>query len=215
MIMTLKGKYEIQLLPIVQLFNLFAAIYATHTYLSEGVIMLLHCHYIQINCLVLGLEYLHQNWILHRDLKPNNLLINREGILKIGDFGLAKAFGSPTRINTHQVVTRWYRSVFLFCTNKPSLLSQWKVSCKAIFFLQIFFCICSENFKCLYHFRSPELLFGARQYGTGVDMWAIGCILAELLLRVPFLPGETDLDQLSRIFQVFGTPTEEIWPVSS
>lgn len=56
-----------------------------------------------------GLEYLHQNWILHRDLKPNNLLINREGILKIGDFGLAKAFGSPTRINTHQVVTRWYR----------------------------------------------------------------------------------------------------------
>ncbi|XP_013183676.1 cyclin-dependent kinase 7 [Amyelois transitella] len=115
-----------------------------------------------------GLEYLHQNWILHRDLKPNNLLINREGILKIGDFGLAKAFGSPTRINTHQVVTRWY--------------------------------------------RSPELLFGARQYGTGVDMWAIGCILAELLLRVPFLPGESDLDQLTRIFQVFGTPTEEIWP---
>lgn len=45
-------------------------------------------------------------------------------------------------------------------------------------------------------------------------MWAIGCILAELLLRVPFLPGESDLDQLSRIFQVFGTPTEENWPVS-
>lgn len=62
--------------------------------------------------------------------------------------------------------------------------------------------------------RAPELLFGARQYGTGVDMWAIGCILAELLLRVPFLPGESDLDQLSRIFQVFGTPTEENWPVS-
>lgn len=63
-------------------------------------------------------------------------------------------------------------------------------------------------------FRSPELLFGARQYGTGVDMWAIGCILAELLLRVPFLPGESDLDQLSRTFQVFGTPNEETWPVS-
>lgn len=45
-------------------------------------------------------------------------------------------------------------------------------------------------------------------------MWAIGCILAELLLRVPFLPGESDLDQLSRIFQVFGTPGEETWPVS-
>lgn len=109
-----------------------------------------------------GLEYLHMNWILHRDLKPNNLLVNSNGILKIGDFGLAKFFGSPNRIYTHQVVTRWY--------------------------------------------RSPELLFGTRQYGTGVDIWvseeflktsiislyrntllylfqAVGCILAELLLR--------------------------------
>lgn len=105
-----------------------------------------------------GLEYLHKNWILHRDLKPNNLLVNSEGIVKIGDFGLAKFYGSPNRIYTHQVVTRWY--------------------------------------------RAPELLYGARQYSTGIDMWAVGCILAELLLRVPFLPGESDLDQLTKIFQV-------------
>lgn len=115
-----------------------------------------------------GLEYLHQNWILHRDLKPNNLLLDSNGVLKIGDFGLAKFYGSPNRIYTHQVVTRWY--------------------------------------------RSPELLFGARLYGAGVDMWAIGCILAELLLRVPFLPGDSDLDQLTKIFQALGTPTEEVWP---
>ena len=57
---------------------------------------------------LLGLEYLHKHWILHRDIKPNNLLINRSGILKIGDFGLAKFFGSPNRIYTHVVVTRWY-----------------------------------------------------------------------------------------------------------
>jgi serine/threonine protein kinase len=62
--------------------------------------------------------------------------------------------------------------------------------------------------------RAPELLFGARMYGAGIDMWAVGCILAELLLRVPFLPGESDLDQLTRIFQVLGTPTDETWPVS-
>lgn len=73
-----------------------------------------------------GLEYLHMNWIMHRDLKPNNLLVNCEGVLKVGDFGLAKFYGSPTRVNTHQVVTRWY--------------------------------------------RAPELLFGARNYATGVDM---------------------------------------------
>jgi cyclin-dependent kinase 7 len=63
-------------------------------------------------------------------------------------------------------------------------------------------------------YRAPELLFGARMYGTGIDMWAIGCILAELLLRVPFLPGDSDLDQLTRIFQVLGTPTAETWLVS-
>ncbi|KAB1281253.1 Cyclin-dependent kinase 7 [Camelus dromedarius] len=115
-----------------------------------------------------GLEYLHQHWILHRDLKPNNLLLDENGVLKLADFGLAKSFGSPNRAYTHQVVTRWY--------------------------------------------RAPELLFGARMYGVGVDMWAVGCILAELLRRVPFLPGDSDLDQLTRIFETLGTPTEEQWP---
>ncbi|CAF1487742.1 unnamed protein product [Adineta ricciae] len=118
--------------------------------------------------LLLGLEYLHNNWILHRDLKPNNLLINKQGVLKIGDFGLAKFFGSPSRLMSHEVVTRWY--------------------------------------------RSPELLLGAKKYGTGVDLWAAGLIIAELILRTPLLPGESDLDQLSKIFEVFGTPTDSNWP---
>ena len=47
---------------------------------------------------------------------------------------------------------------------------------------------------------------------AGVDIWATECILAELLLRIPFLAGETDLDQLAKIFQAMGTPTEESWP---
>lgn len=115
-----------------------------------------------------GLEYLHLHWILHRDLKPNNLLINSQGVLKITDFGLAKMFGSPTRPLTHQVVTRWY--------------------------------------------RSPELLFGARLYGTAVDIWAVGCIGAELMLRKPFLAGDTDLSQLTKIFEVCGSPSERNWP---
>eukprot|EP00871_Galdieria_phlegrea_P004577 jgi/Galph1/511/GphlegSOOS_G5257.1 len=61
-------------------------------------------------------------------------------------------------------------------------------------------------------YRAPELLFGATQYGAGVDMWSVGCIFAELMLRHPYFPGDSDIDQLSKIFSALGTPTEEEWP---
>ncbi|KAG2284447.1 hypothetical protein Bca4012_053109 [Brassica carinata] len=61
-------------------------------------------------------------------------------------------------------------------------------------------------------YRPPELLLGAKQYSTAVDMWSIGCIMAELLSQKPLFPGKTELDQLQKIFAVLGTPTESIWP---
>ncbi|KAI4341518.1 hypothetical protein MLD38_026231 [Melastoma candidum] len=114
-----------------------------------------------------GLAVCHKKWVLHRDMKPNNLLIGSNGQLKLADFGLARIFGSPDRRFTHQVFARWY--------------------------------------------RSPELLFGAKQYGPAVDVWAAGCIFAELLLRRPFLQGQSDIDQLGKIFAAFGTPTTAQW----
>lgn len=62
-------------------------------------------------------------------------------------------------------------------------------------------------------YRPPELLFGCRYYSTAVDIWSVGCIFAELMLRTPYLPGESDMDQLKTIFRALGTPTEEDWPV--
>ena len=59
--------------------------------------------------LVKGIAHCHSHRVLHRDLKPQNLLINREGALKLADFGLARAFGIPVRSYTHEVVTLWYR----------------------------------------------------------------------------------------------------------
>ncbi|EJD47893.1 Pkinase-domain-containing protein [Auricularia subglabra TFB-10046 SS5] len=115
-----------------------------------------------------GLEFCHRNWILHRDLKPNNLLIAANGELKLADFGLARDFTDPNATMTCQVITRWY--------------------------------------------RPPELLFGCRYYSSAVDMWSVGCIFAELMLRVPYLAGESDVDQLKTIFRALGTPTEEDWP---
>jgi cell division cycle 2-like len=67
----------------------------------------------EIKCLMLqfleGMDYLHSNWFLHRDLKTSNLLLSNKGILKIADFGLARHFGNPLKPYTQPVVTLWYR----------------------------------------------------------------------------------------------------------
>ncbi|KAI9750925.1 MAG: hypothetical protein M4579_006248 [Chaenotheca gracillima] len=118
--------------------------------------------------LVSATEHLHNNWIVHRDLKTSNLLMNNRGQIKIADFGMARYFGDPPPKMTQLVVTLWY--------------------------------------------RAPELLLGAETYGKEVDMWSIGCIFGELLTREPLLQGKNEVDQLSKIFELCGIPTEETWP---
>uniref|UniRef100_A0A5F8H2V8 Cyclin-dependent kinase 20 n=1 Tax=Monodelphis domestica TaxID=13616 RepID=A0A5F8H2V8_MONDO len=61
-------------------------------------------------------------------------------------------------------------------------------------------------------YRAPELLYGARQYGEGVDLWAVGCILGELLNGSPLFPGENDIEQLCCVLRVLGTPSPKVWP---
>ncbi|OUM70711.1 hypothetical protein PIROE2DRAFT_37160 [Piromyces sp. E2] len=61
-------------------------------------------------------------------------------------------------------------------------------------------------------YRSPELLFGSRQYDQGVDLWALGTILGELINTTPLFPGISDIDQIYCVFKILGTPTKEIWP---
>ncbi|PGH06591.1 CMGC/CDK/CDK7 protein kinase [Polytolypa hystricis UAMH7299] len=118
--------------------------------------------------LVRGVWFCHENFVLHRDIKPNNLLIAADGEVKLADFGLARSFADPYLNMTHQVITRWYRPL--------------------------------------------ELLYGARHYSGAVDIWSVGMVFAELLLRVPFAAGNTDMDQISKICAAFGSPTEENWP---
>ncbi len=115
-----------------------------------------------------GVWFCHENFVLHRDIKPNNLLIAADGEVKLADFGLARSFSDPYRPMTSQVITRWY--------------------------------------------RPPELLFGAKYYSGVIDVWSMGLVFAELVLRTPFVPGNTDLHQLELICQAIGTPTEENWP---
>lgn len=61
-------------------------------------------------------------------------------------------------------------------------------------------------------YRSPELLLGTRLYSTPVDMWSVGCIMAEFILLKPLFPGRGELEQIKKIFMELGTPTESIWP---
>jgi cell division cycle 2-like protein len=51
-----------------------------------------------------------------------------------------------------------------------------------------------------------------KDYGAGIDMWSVGCIIAELILREPLMMGKGEMDQIDKIFRVFGNPTNESWP---
>lgn len=118
--------------------------------------------------LLKGLEAIHSKNIIHCDIKPNNLLINADGQLKLADFGLARCMTDPSRELSNQAFTRWY--------------------------------------------RAPEILFGSTTYDTSADVWAAGCVFAELMLKRVWLPGTSDIDQLLKIFRALGSPTDSSWP---
>ncbi|KAF9418228.1 cyclin-dependent serine/threonine protein kinase, partial [Entomortierella beljakovae] len=81
--------------------------------------------------LLKGLAYCHEHRVLHRDLKPQNLLISKKGDLKLADFGLARAFGIPVRSYSNEVVTLWYRAPDVLMGSKQyaTSIDIWSAGC--------------------------------------------------------------------------------------
>jgi cyclin-dependent kinase len=78
-----------------------------------------------------GIAHCHKMKVLHRDLKPQNLLVSKEGVLKLADFGLARAFGIPVKNYTNEVVTLWYRApdILLGSKNYNTSIDMWSIGC--------------------------------------------------------------------------------------
>ena len=117
-----------------------------------------------------GLKFQHSSGILHRDLKPRNLLVNSNCDLRICDFGLARAntntLMTPSAQLTDYIATRWY--------------------------------------------RAPEVILSWAQYGPSIDVWSVGCILAEMLRRKPLMPAQNSAEQMKMIVDLTGSPDADL-----
>jgi serine/threonine protein kinase len=120
-----------------------------------------------------GLQFIHSRGIIHRNLKPDNILLNRSGTVKLADFTLSRMESVPRYPYTPEDPKERERS--------------------------------GREARRLWY-RAPELLLRKDLYGSEVDIWTAGCLLAELVLGCPLFNGENEIEHLFKIFKVMGVP---------
>jgi len=149
--------------------------------------------------LLCGVQFLHSANVVHRDLKPSNILVNRECDLRIADFGLARSLDEKVVEPSDLMPGVYGESGSVDSSSSSSggegarapglepsaLMTQYVVT---------------------RWYRAPELLLLYDKYSHAVDIWSVGCILAELLVRKPLFPGHNFKHQLQLIIDLVGSP---------
>ncbi|XP_078534174.1 cyclin-dependent kinase 17 isoform X1 [Lissotriton helveticus] len=175
-----------------------------------GNIMSIHNVKIFLYQILRGLSYCHKRKVLHRDLKPQNLLINEKGELKLADFELCLG---PQDVRMYGL-SHYTISVPLGKNRTSSLCLTFPPNFSRLTGLARAKSVPTKTYSnevVTLWYRPPDVLLGSSEYSTQIDMWGVGCIFFEMASGRPLFPGSTVEDELHLIFRLIGTPSEETW----
>ena len=153
-----------------------------------------------VRSIALGIKFLHDHDIIHRDIKPGNIFIDENCVVKIGDFGSARISPQQKKDNKEIKDNK---------ENKENEQEEKKKSPQ------------SKDKKEQKEkrpltpgvgtkwYKAPEIIFGNKHYDKSVDIWSFGCLMAEMFLLEPLFPGSTDFEMINLIFSFIGFSKED------
>ena len=139
-----------------------------------------------VRSIALGIKFLHDHDIIHRDIKPGNIFIDENCVVKIGDFGSAR-ISPQQKKETEEIEEKKKGGASKEKKEKrpltPGVGTKW--------------------------YKAPEIIFGDKHYNKSVDIWSFGCLMAEIFLLEPLFPGSTDFEMINLIFSFIGFSKED------